>query len=310
MSVLYFKSIGRKALWGTTKVKEYFHYDWFDYGVGQSWSFSTQPGEGCSNICLSDPYKGMTLKELWADHQEIFGHPGEDFPVLISLVGPDDDLSVQIHPDTPRAKKLGFNMGKNEAWFFIDSEPGASIVFGHKAHDEAELRKMIAEDRWDDLLKRIPVETGDFVYLPSLTLHAMGKRNLVYEIQQSTDVTYRFYDYKRRDENGNERKLNLEEAIECLTYKKDADPFMAPKITIHEHCKESVYVDNESFTVTQLLITGPFDYQPDNYQLATVVKGEGKVDGRDVITGNDFVIPINEKVHFDGQMMIMMTTRR
>ncbi|MFR1294895.1 MAG: type I phosphomannose isomerase catalytic subunit [Coprobacillus cateniformis] len=102
MSVLFFKPIPRPAIWGHTLVKEYFGYDDFPLGIGQSWSFSAQ--EGASTVCLSDPYQGQTLLDLWKNHQELFGHPHEDFPVIISLVGPEDDLSIQVHPNAEHAK--------------------------------------------------------------------------------------------------------------------------------------------------------------------------------------------------------------
>lgn len=192
MGVLFFKAIPRPAIWGHTKVRDFFGYDDFPEGIGQSWSFSAQDGEGLSTVCINGGFKGKTLKELWEKHQELFGHPGEDFPVIISLVGPEDDLSIQVHPDDEHAQKIGYKRGKNEAWFFIESDPGASIVYGQKTKNKEELQEMINQDKWDDIYKKYPVADGDFVYLPAGCLHAMGKGNVVYEIQQSTDVTYRF----------------------------------------------------------------------------------------------------------------------
>lgn len=205
MGVLFFKAIPRPAIWGHTKVRDFFGYDDFPEGIGQSWSFSAQDGEGLSTVCINGGFKGKTLKELWEKHQELFGHPGEDFPVILSLVGPEDDLSIQVHPDDEHAQKIGYKRGKNEAWFFIESDPGASIVYGQKTKNKEELQEMINQDKWDDIYKKYPVADGDFVYLPAGCLHAMGKGNVVYEIQQSTDVTYRFYDYHRKDKDGNEK---------------------------------------------------------------------------------------------------------
>lgn len=82
--------------------------------------FSAQDGEGLSTVCIKGGFKGKTLKELWEKHQELFGHPGEDFPVIISLVGPEDDLSIQVHPDDEHAQKIGYKRGKNEAWFLLN----------------------------------------------------------------------------------------------------------------------------------------------------------------------------------------------
>ena len=253
MGVLFFKAIPRPAIWGHTKVRDFFGYDDFPEGIGQSWSFSAQDGEGLSTVCINGGFKGKTLKELWEKHQELFGHPGEDFPVIISLVG---------------------------------------------------------QDKWDDIYKKYPVADGDFVYLPAGCLHAMGKGNVVYEIQQSTDVTYRFYDYHRKDKDGNERELHLKQAIDCLSFDKDIDKNdVHPVVKVHENMKETIFISNDSFTVSQLLVIGKCQYKCDNYQLATVVKGSGKVDEYDVKVGDNFLIPTNTSIELDGQMMIMMTTK-
>lgn len=308
MSVLFFKPIPRPAIWGHTLVKDYFHYQDFPDGIGQSWSFSAQ--KNASTVCMSQPYQGKTLLELWQNHQELFGHPNEDFPVIISLVAPEDDLSLQVHPDDEHAEKVGFFSGKNEAWYFIEAKENANIVYGHLAKDEQDLRQYIKADRWDDLIQYLDVHPDDFVYLPAGLLHALKKGSIVYEIQQATDITYRFYDYHRKDEQGNERELHLEQAINCLSYDPAAmKNDIHPVITKGNYYEQTVFMSNESFTVTKLEITGCCDYQYDNYQLATVVKGEGTVDGQTVKIGESFLIPINTKVQFNGHMTIMMTTK-
>lgn len=247
MGVLFFKPIPRLAIWGHTLVKDYFGYHDFPDGVGQAWSFSCQ--KGASNICETAPYQGKTLLELWQEHQELFGHPNEQFPVIISLVGPEDDLSIQVHPD-------------------------------------------------------------DFVYLPAGLLHALKKGSVVYEIQQATDVTFRFYDYHRKDANGNERELHLKEAIECLSYdQKEMENKLTTVMTSLENGEQTVFIDNDSFTVTKLELTGENHYYHDNYQLATVVRGSGTVDGVPIKVGDNFLIPQGNKIVFDGHMTIMMTTR-
>lgn len=308
MSVLFFKPIPRPAIWGHTLLKDHFGYDDFPEGIGQSWSFSAQ--EGASTICLSEPYQGKTLLELWNNHQELFGHPGENFPVIISLVGPEDDLSIQVHPNSEYAKTIGYPSGKNEAWYFIESQEGANIVYGHNAKDEEDLRNYIQNDQWDELIRHLDVHTNDFVYLPAGLLHALRKGSIVYEIQQATDITYRFYDYHRKDDQGNERELHLEQAIACLSYDpQDMKNNIHPVISMHDGYMQTIYISNDSFTVTKLDVDGYGKYQCDNYQLATVVKGCGKVDGKEVKIGESFLIPVNSQVKLEGQMLIMMTTK-
>ena len=280
MGVLFFKPIPRLAIWGHTLVKDYFGYHDFPDGVGQAWSFSCQ--KGASNICETAPYQGKTL------------------------LGPEDDLSIQVHPDVKAALKLGYQAGKNEAWYFIEAEPGAKIVYGHNAKDEADLTHYIKEEQWDKLIRHLEVHPDDFVYLPA----GLKKGSVVYEIQQATDVTFRFYDYHRKDANGNERELHLKEAIECLSYdQKEMENKLTTVMTSLENGEQTVFIDNDPFTVTKLELTGENHYYHDNYQLATVVRGSGTVDGVPIKVGDNFLIPQGNKIVFDGHMTIMMTTR-
>lgn len=308
MSILFFDPIPRPAIWGNTLIKKYFGYNQFPDGIGQSWSFSAQ--KDASTVCTTAPYKGISLRELWNEHQELFGHPNEDFPVIISLVAPEDDLSIQVHPNTQVAKKLGYSKGKNEAWYFIEADNDASIVYGHNAKNERDLYKYINDDNWDALIRHLPVHTGDFVYLPAGILHALKKGSIVYEIQQSTDVTFRFYDYHRKDKYGKERDLHLKQAVECLSYdSKMMENNIHPVKEKIENGIKTVFISNDSFTVTKLDVTGENIYKTQNYQLATVVKGDGTIDDIPVKLGDNFLIPQNSKIRIFGNMTVMMTTK-
>ena len=306
--ILFFKPIPRYTIWGGKTCNNYFNTsDIFEDGVGQLWAFSAQKED--STVCTSAPFEGKTLLELWQDNPGLFGnHAGEDFPLIISLVAPEDDLSLQVHPDSDYAgKKLGLSMGKNEAWYFISTD-NSSIVYGQNAGSREELESLIAQDRWDDIPVTVPMHDGDFVYIPAGFMHAMGKNNIVYEIQQSTDVTYRFYDYKRKDKNGNERKLDLQEALDCIHFEEN--PVLPePEIVHCEGFTLTEFIRNSSFTVTRLEAIGRAEYKTEVYQLATVVKGEGFADGCPVKPGSSFLIPVGECVLLEGSMTLMMTTK-
>lgn len=310
MGVLFFKAIPRPAIWGHTKVRDFFGYDDFPEGIGQSWSFSAQDGEGLSTVCIKGGFKGKTLKELWEKHQELFGHPGEDFPVIISLVGPEDDLSIQVHPDDEHAQKIGYKRGKNEAWFFIESDPGASIVYGQKTKNKEELQEMINQDKWDDIYKKYPVADGDFVYLPAGCLHAMGKGNVVYEIQQSTDITYRFYDYHRKDKDGNERQLHVKQSIDVTTVPyKPYDLAKQVEETIENGTRKEL-VSSNYLTLNKYDMTGYNKVINDKpFQLVSIIEGQGTVEGKEVKKGDHFVVCSDQKeVDFDGTMTVMICT--
>lgn len=303
--ILFFEPIPRYTIWGGKACNTYFNCtDRFEDGVGQIWAFAAQ--ENGSTVCSTAPYEGKTLADLWKTEPALFGcDTGRTFPLIISLVAPEDDLSLQVHPDATYAKEqLGLSMGKNEAWYFMK---GTSIVYGLKTSDRAETQTLIDEGRWSDIPITRPMKDGEFVYIPAGMMHAMGKDNIVYEIQQSTDITYRFYDYDRVDKNGNKRPLDLNEAMDCLHY-EEAPEAAEPVITTWENLVKTVFISNDSFTVTRLEVSGACAYSDTTYQLATVVVGEGTADGIAVRPGSSFLIPVGESVQLDGTMTIMMTT--
>ncbi len=307
MNLIFFTTIPRHAIWGGTLIKKYFNYPWFPDTIGQSWSFSAQ--KESSNVVVRGEYKGMTLHELWNKQPELFHSHCEEFPFIISLVAPEDDLSIQVHPDKEHAEKLGFKTGKNEAWYFIDAKEDSNIVYGHNASDENEIKEFIRQDRWDDLIRHMPVKTGDFVYIPAGKLHALRKGSIVYEVQQSTDITYRFYDYHRKDKDGMERELHLNQAIDCLTYTDQTNELPGyPKMKQVDNAKITYFWNDTSFCIMKLEIRGLSILPFHKYQLATVVRGSGYVEGEYVSIGDSFLIPYGRKeLSFDGDMDIMIT---
>ncbi len=229
--------------------------------------------------------------------------------MIISLLAPEDDLSIQVHPDDDYASTLGLEHGKNEAWYFIESKPNSSIVYGHNAADLQEMTEYVAKGKWNELIRVLPVTTDDFVYLPAGLLHAMKKGSIVYEIQQATDITYRFYDYDRHDNKGHKRKLHLSDALACLSYDQMAlENPLTPMLKKRDGYEETVFIDNDSFTVIKLDIKSECHYKSRNYQLATVVKGAGWVDGCPVEVGTNFLIPVNTKVVIAGNLIVMLAT--
>lgn len=307
MEILFFEPIGRFAIWGHDAAKKYFNYYDAPDGIGQFWSFSAQ--NNASNVCVSSPYEGLTLRNLWFTYPAYFDSRYKEFPFIISLVGPEDDLSIQIHPNDTLAAKLGFEMGKNEAWYFIKTADDGSIVYGHNAENEKELRKLIENNQWKDLLKHQTVQAGTFVYIPTGIVHAMGKGSIVYEIQQSTDVTYRLYDYDRVDKKGSKRPLNLEEGIECMSYgNENVNVVVEPQIQRMENSVITTYPCKGQFVVHKFEVNELLTYKSQTYMLCTVVIGNGSVNGKKIRLGDNFLVPKGYgEVVFKGNMTIMVT---
>ncbi|MDD3212499.1 MAG: class I mannose-6-phosphate isomerase [Eubacteriales bacterium] len=306
--LIFTKAIPRPAIWGGPLLRQYFHYPDFPDNIGQSWSFSAQEGAGQSNLVVGGPYDGRTLAELWASEPALFHSRFNRFPVIISLVAPMDDLSLQIHPNDRVAAEAGYPTGKNEAWYFLEAEQGASIVYGQNAGSEAELRELIARDEWDRLIRHLPVAKGDFVYLPAGIVHALKKGSIVYEIQQATDVTYRFFDYHRRDAQGRERPLQLEQAIRCVDFSlSQADAHLPVARMVQPNVTIDTLVDNNSFCVQKYRFSGPQTLAFPQYALMTCVTGEGAADGNCFGIGESFIITAGSSVSFDGDMTLMCT---
>ena len=130
------------------------------------------------------------------------GKYGKEFPLLIKIIDAKSDLSIQVHPDNAYAKEHeNGSLGKTECWYILDSEPGTQIVIGHHAKDKEELMQMVEEKRWKDLIREVPVKKGDFYQIDPGCVHAIKGGTVILETQQSSDITYRVYDY---DRNGTE----------------------------------------------------------------------------------------------------------
>lgn len=307
MQPIFFKPIPRSAIWGGTTLKECFGYMDFPDDTGQAWVFSGQ--EAASTVVKEGEYAGVTLRELWVNQPQLFQSRYSEFPFIISLVAPEDNLSIQVHPDKEYAVSLGFPTGKNEAWYFIHAEEASAIIYGHNARDKGELLRLIGEDAWEALIRKRPVHRGDFIYIPAGLLHALGRGSIVYEVQQATDITYRFYDYKRRDAAGNQRELHLEQAVECIEYY--GEYVQADKAAVVENGDSLVittYIRNDSFCIRKLEIKGEGIFYTKDYALATVTAGEGKIEQYSIKSGDSFLLPADSgKICFSGQMDIMLT---
>ena len=300
---LFLKSQMHDKIWGGTKLREAFGYDIPTETTGEYWAISAHPN-GVS-VIKNGIYEGEGLDQLYREHKELFGHPkSEVFPLLIKILDANDWLSVQVHPDDAFALSHEGELGKTECWYIIAADEGAEIIYGHNAKSKEELRQWIEEGRWDDLLTKIPVKAGDFFYVPSGTMHAIGKGILILETQQSSDTTYRVYDFNRRDAQGNLRKLHIDKSIDVLTIGKPANS--TPATMAVDHLESTLLVSNKFFSVYRWEVTGLVDFtQTVPYLLLSVLSGQGQltVDGRvyDLKKGDHFILPNDVKEwSFDG----------
>ncbi|URM31165.1 mannose-6-phosphate isomerase, class I [Cytobacillus firmus] len=245
---IFLEPVFQERIWGGTALKNIFGYNIISEKTGECWAISGH-AHGESTV-LSGKFTGKKLSELWRDHRELFGnHHAQDFPLLVKLLDANSDLSVQVHPDDEYAQKHGTDMfGKNECWYVLDCIENANIILGHNAQTREELTSLIEKGEWGELLNKIPIKKGDFIYVPSGTVHALGKGTLILEIQQSSDTTYRLYDYDRIDGNGKKRELHLRQAIEVISVPHYL-PELQPEYVKKGKNRFIKFLETENFTV-------------------------------------------------------------
>lgn len=288
---IFLEPVFQERIWGGTKLRELFQYDIPSENTGECWAISAHPNG--QSIVSNGAYQGLKLGELWSAHPELFRSSSPVFPLLTKLLDASEDLSVQVHPDDEYAgKHEDGELGKTECWYIVDAEPGAEIIYGHEATTKDELVRMIREGEWDNLLTRVPVKAGDFFYVPSGTVHALGKGIVVLETQQSSDTTYRVYDYERRDAQGNLRDLHLDKAIDVTTVPQSYVP-VTYTVTEEKNLKKTSFVSNSFFTVEKWEVTGQTEAQgKDQYTLFSVIEGSGELHHEGT------VYPLNKGTHF------------
>lgn len=216
-SIIFIKPNLKDKIWGGRRLESEFGFDLPTSNIGEAWLISAHP-EGPTEIIFPDKYAGLSLKEFYDIFPELFGlHHFSEYPLLVKLLDAQDNLSIQVHPDDDYANKYSNTKGKNESWLIIDALPNSKIVLGHNALTQEAFLEAVQQASWDTLLRKVPVKKGDFFYVPSGTIHSIGAGILLLEIQQSSDITYRLYDYERRDSFGNLRPLHLKEALKVTT---------------------------------------------------------------------------------------------
>lgn len=294
MEPLFLEGVFQDKIWGGTKLRDEFGYDIPSETTGELWAISAHPN-GPATV-KNGEFAGKSLAELWDINKEIFGNQeGEVFPLLTKIIDAQNDLSVQVHPDDAYGLANEGELGKTECWYVLSAEPDAEIVFGHNAESKEELRSLIDHGQWDDLLRSVQVKAGDFFYVPSGTVHAIGSGVMILETQQSSDTTYRLYDYDRRDDAGNTRELHIEQSIDVTTI-PHSDQQPTTIINEQDNGTLTTLVSNDFFTVYEWSLTGEVSFEQEGlYTLVSVVDGKGSLqienDTYELNKGDHFLLP-------------------
>lgn len=291
--MIKFEPLLKQTLWGGNKIIPFKHLDSqlersasgrsLSEGcenIGESWEISGVKDN--ETIVANGPHKGKSLNQLVRElkgqlvGEENYERFGDEFPLLIKFIDAQKDLSIQVHPTDEIAHRQGKSRGKTEMWYALEPTPGAQLYNGLKQQITPEqYKQMVEDDTITDALARYEVSEGDVFFIPAGRIHAIGAGCFVAEIQQTSDVTYRIYDFKRKDKNGNYRELHTKEAAESIDYT------VLPNYRAeYEHVKnEGVQVATcPYFTTAVYDLNEPMtlDYSElDSFVILIAVKGEG-----------------------------------
>ena len=298
MKPLKFKALLKQTIWGGDKIIPFKHLDDHLENVGESWEISGVPGN--ETVVADGEYAGKKLNELVIEQKEkLVGKAnyerfGDEFPLLIKFIDARQDLSIQVHPTDEIAKRQGKERGKTEMWYIMDSDKDAKLYSGLKMQITPEQYKaMVEDDTITDALAQYEVKEDDCFFLPAGRIHAIGTGCFLAEIQQTSDVTYRIYDFKRKDKDGNYRQLHTKEAAECINYTVEDD-----YRTHYEHKKNEgvTLVECPYFTTAVYDLDEPMtlDYSElDSFVILIGLKGEGTIIDNE---GNTVTISAGESI--------------
>lgn len=218
-----FRPLLKQTLWGGRKIVAFKHLAVQMDNVGESWEISGIKGH--ESIVSGGSHDGKLLSQLIREQKgRLVGHEnyerfGNEFPLLVKFIDARQDLSIQVHPDDETARRQGKVRGKTEMWYVLKSDKDASLYNGlNQPLTPDQYRQMVADGTITDVLARHDVSEGDVFFIPGGRIHSIGAGCFVVEIQQTCDVTYRIYDYKRKDKNGCYRELHVDEAAESIDY--------------------------------------------------------------------------------------------
>ncbi len=314
MDIMKLKPAVKDYIWGGTRLKEEFSVETDLERVAESWVLSCHPNGAC--VVLNGEFEGQVLHQVVHENPDFLGtHANDfkDFPILVKLIDAHDDLSVQVHPDDDYAAEIEGASGKTELWYVVDCDEGASLICGFSQELTVEqFRQAILSGTVLDYVHRYNIKKGDVFLLEAGTLHAIGKGTVIAEIQQSSDITYRVYDYDRTDDEGNRRELHIDKAIDvAITAPPIDEPGAAGEPERVENHTEQLLADCEYFKTRLCKNASDSEIFVDGTSFACVLVVEGSTSFEDVTLkrGECAFIPAGYgRVKVSGEAEYLLTT--
>ncbi len=272
-----------ERLWGGKHLSKYNFCIPENTKIGEAWVTSAL-AQGPTYV--EDEGQKITFEAFFSKYKAVyFNTSAQKFPLLAKIISANDWLSVQVHPDDAFALKHESSLGKPECWYVLDAKKDAYIIYGHHAKNKKELEHLVATKNWKQLLRKVPIKKHDFIYIPPGTVHSLAPHTTVFELQRSSDVTYRFYDYDRLDKNNQLRPLMIDKSIAVTTIPS------LPHVTQPQ--ANLPLITNQYFTCYYLDVDQKYTLvlnDTTSYALVTVTKGSIKLNNTTLKMGQSCVV--------------------
>ncbi len=297
----------RSMLWGGAKLAQRLGIDEPLSPLAEVYAFSAlQPDP---SVVIEGPFKHQSIPYLYQMHPELFGYPKQtNFPLLIKFIDAQSDLSIQVHPDDAYAFKHENSYGKSEAWLILETEPDGFLYLGHHCTTPDQLQKAIQDNQLLSVLKTRAVLENDLINVPAGTVHAINAGVLLYEVQQSSLLTYRVYDYDRKDTHGCLRDLHLKQALDVIRVPDLDTTTSIQTINTDDHRERRLETDHFIMRVIEVYEACTLELQ-EPYAIIGCVKGKGLINGLDFKMGTHaLALSDVETIEVRGAMTIVITS--
>jgi len=274
--------------------------------IGEAWVVSGHPAGDLRVV--NGEWSGKTLSQVYSMERKRFGKGTcTKFPLIVKIIDAMEDLSIQVHPNYEYAKQFENDAGKTECWYVLNCEPDSMLIIGHNAKSREDFLKLIYEKNFSQLLRYTPVKKHDVFLIPSGTVHAICKGSIIYEVQQSSDLTYRIFDYDRIDEDGKPRKLDVEKAMDVIEI---PSRFIEPAVKIEKSMdvEISTLIDCQFFSMTKVKVSkkGIYHYQ-EEFLIVGCLHGSGTINGLHVQETIHFIVLNGEtQLEIIGNLTLMI----
>lgn len=303
--IYFLSAIHKSTIWGGNLLKKIFE-DINEESIGETWVVASLKKD--QSHIMNGQFLGKSINELFNNEPHLFGYyPTNEFPILIKYIDAKSNLSIQVHPNDLYAKKIENSYGKSEFWLVLGANEESQMILGHQYLDKNSFKNAIINDSFDAGLNIINIHKNETYYVPAGTVHAICENSLIYEVQQNSKVTYRIYDYGRKDLEGNIRELHINKALDVSDI--PMKPLIRNRLRLPIN-KIEVVCNEDYFRIESLLVRDNFSYECFGYfNIVGCVEGEGYINEYPVKNGDHILVPHQVKqLKINGNIHLIIST--